>query len=262
MEKRSQPRKKRSSIHRWIRRGFMVWAPLSTLWFLNTFLTQGVDAALLASDARVTVQRSRDALVFLPASAASPSGLLFIVGAGVAPEAYAPLLRPIAERGHPVFVVELPYRIAPFEQHKQAAVSRARAVLGGHETVKSWVIAGHSLGGALACRLAGENPETVKAMVLIGTSHPKTMDLSASRIPITKVYASNDGIATVEMIDSTRNLLPRETRWVEIKGGNHSQFGHYGRQLFDGSPTVPREKQQATTRAALLDALGRSAARP
>ncbi len=92
-------------------------------------------------------------------------------------------------------------------------------------------------------------------MVLIGTSHPKTIDLSDARIPITKVFASNDGIATVEMISSTRSLLPTDTRWIEIEGGNHSQFGHYGHQLFDGAPTISREQQQAITRAALMEAL-------
>ena len=165
------------------------------------------------------------------------------------------LLRPIAEQGYPVFLVKLPYRIAPLEQHKKAAVNRARVILGSHETVESWVIAGHSLGAALVCRIAGDSPGTVKAMVLIGTSHPKRIDLSDSRIPITKVYASNDGIATVEMIHSNKHLLPRDTRWIDIEGGNHSQFAHYGHQLFDGSPTVSREKQQDIARSALLDAL-------
>lgn len=250
-----KPKKKGSPIHRWIRRGFIAWAIVSSLWLINSYRTQGVDHALLNSDTHVIVQHSGDALAFLPTSAVGSSGLLFIVGAGVAPEAYAPLLRPIAEKGYPVFVVKLPYRIAPLEQHKKAAVSRARAILGSDETVKRWVIAGHSLGGALVCRIAANSPGTVTAMVLIGTSHPKRIDLSDSRIPITKVYASNDGIATVEMINATKILLPRDSRWVEIEGGNHSQFAHYGHQLFDGSPTVSREKQQDITRAALLDAL-------
>lgn len=201
------------------------------------------------------MQRSGEALAFLPAEAAAASGLVFVVGAGVAPEAYAPLLRPIAERGHPVFVVDLPYRIAPLEQHKKTVVGRARAILDGNEAVRSWVIAGHSLGGALACRIAADGPKRVRAMVLIGTSHPKTVDLSALRIAVTKVYASNDGIATVAMINATRSLLPRHTRWILVEGGNHSQFAHYGHQPFDGSPTISREAQQAIARAALLDAL-------
>ena len=64
------------------------------------------------------------------------------------------------------------------------------------------------------CRLAEGSLSKVKAMVLIGTSHPKTIDLSDARIPITKVFAGNDGIATVEMINSTKHLLPTATRWV------------------------------------------------
>ena len=44
-------------------------------------------------------------------------------------------------------------------------------------------------------------------------------------------------------------------RGREIKGGNHSQFGHYGHQLFDGKATISREAQQAATRTALLEAL-------
>ena len=250
---------KRSAIRRWIRRGFIVWTVVSTAWMLNSFRTQGVAPALLASDSRVAVDRSPETLTFRPASVVRRSGLVFIVGGGIAAEAYAPLLRPLADDGYPVFVVRLPYRLAPLERHKRTAVNRVRAVLEGNDTVNRWVIAGHSLGAALACRLAMGSPEGVAAIVLIGTSHPKTIDLSQSRTPITKVFASNDGVATVEMIDETRYLMPADTDWVSIEGGNHSQFGHYGHQLFDGSPMISRERQQDMTRAVLRRALGSAA---
>jgi hypothetical protein len=38
-------------------------------------------------------------------------------------------------------------------------------------------------------------------------------------------------------------------------GGNHSQFGRYGHQLFDGRATISREEQEALTRSAILLAL-------
>ena len=241
----------RSRLRRWIRHGFIVWAVMSTAWLLDSFRTQGVAPALLSSDTSVTVARSRERLTFRPTSAARRSGLVFIVGGGVSAEAYAPLLRPLADDGHAVVVVRLPYRLAPLERHKKTAVDRVRAILGETEQVHKWVVAGHSLGGALACRVALAKPENVAAIVLAGTSHPKTIDLSQLGTPITKVVASNDGIATVEMINETRYLLPADTEWVTIEGGNRSQFGHYGDQLLDGSPTTSREQQQDETRAVL-----------
>lgn len=96
-------------------------------------------------------------------------------------------------------------------------------------------------------------------MVLVGTTHPEQDDLSSLALPVTKVYASNDGVAPTERILSNKGLLPKDTQWVEIKGGNHSQFGHYGHQLFDGKAFISRERQQAATRSALLEALAKAA---
>jgi hypothetical protein len=38
-------------------------------------------------------------------------------------------------------------------------------------------------------------------------------------------------------------LLPPETRWVDIAGGNHRQFGYYGWQLGDCAASISREEQ-------------------
>jgi pimeloyl-ACP methyl ester carboxylesterase len=194
-------------------------------------------------------------LQFMPTSSDSKPGLIFICGSGVSAHAYAPMLRPIAEAGYAVFVVKLPFRFAPLESQKQTAVDRAISVLGSHPEISQWVISGHSLGGALACRAVQSDPKAFSALVLVGTTHPKHDDLSSLSLPVTKVYASNDGVAPIEKVLSNKRLLPKDTQWVEIGGGNHSQFGHYGHQLLDGKATVSRETQQIATRSALLDTL-------
>jgi pimeloyl-ACP methyl ester carboxylesterase len=131
----------------------------------------------------------------------------------------------------------------------------ARRVIAAHPQVAHWVISGHSLGAALAARLARSDETALSALVLIGTTHPKEDNLSFLQIPVTKVYASHDGIAPRDRVLANRGLLPKHTRWVEITGGNHSQFGRYGHQLFDGTATISREEQEMITRSAILDAI-------
>ncbi|CAG1011690.1 hypothetical protein BURK2_04333 [Burkholderiales bacterium] len=253
-------RSRAHSIHRWIRRGFALWAILSLAWLANSVRTQDVPDGLLRSSKDLRVVDGATALEFEPTKPQGKSALIFICGSGIHPHAYAPLLRPIAETGYPVFAVKLPYRFAPLASHKEEAVDRVRKLIGAHPQVSYWVIAGHSLGGALTARVARSNTASPVAFVLIGTTHPKDDDLSNLNAPFTKVYATNDDIAPVDRVLATKKLLPEHTTWVEIKGGNHSQFGHYGHQLFDGTATITREAQQEIVREVLLRALRMGAA--
>ena len=247
--------RKRRTFRRWLRVGFVLWALFAMGWLANSVRTRGVDEKTLRSNEEVSVLNNETSLAFVPPSTSGHAALVFICGSGIAAEAYAPLLRPVAEEGFPVFVVRLPYRFAPLESHKRAAIDRARGVIAAHPEVKQWVIAGHSLGGALAARMARLDSASLSAMVLVATTHPKDDDLSFLRIPVTKIYASNDGVAPPDRVLGNRGLLPSHTKWVEIAGGNHSQFGRYGHQLFDGTATISREEQEALTRSAILDVL-------
>jgi predicted alpha/beta-hydrolase family hydrolase len=246
---------KRWRIRSWIRLAFITWAIFVMSWLANSVRTSGVDESTLLSDSSALVQQDSTSLSFLPSDTKSHTALVFFCGSGIAADAYAPLLRPIAESGIAVFIIKLPYRFAPFESHKEAALVRARTMISTHSKVKNWAIAGHSLGGALATRMARTDSANLSALILIATTHPKNDDLSFLRIPVTKIYGSRDSIAPKEQIIRNSALLPSQTKWVEIVGGNHSQFGRYGRQLFDGTPGISREQQEESTRTAILQTL-------
>lgn len=229
---------------------FLAWALLSTGWLANAYRTRGVDQALLHDSVDTD-----ENLLLQPRAPEARSGLVFICGSGVAAGAYVPMLRPVADAGFPVVIIKLPLRFAPLDSNKDDALKRVRRAIAAHGEIRRWVISGHSLGAALAARLAHEAPNLPAALVLIGTTHPKQQNLAGLQIPVTKVYATDDGVARMADVVRNKPLLPAQTRWIEIKGGNHSQFGHYGHQLLDGDPTVSREAQQAIVTQALLDAL-------
>jgi len=211
----------------------------------------------LRSSPKVSVADRKFILEFVPVTANRKTALIFICGSGISAHAYAPLLRPIAEDGYAVFIVKLPFRFAPLESHKQSVVADTIGLIAAHPEYSRWVLSGHSLGAALSCRAVQKQSNAFAEMVLIGTTHPKQDNLTYLTVPVTKIYGSNDGVATPESIMKNKSLLPANTRWKGIEGGNHSQFGHYGHQLFDGYATITRSEQQAITRIELLTALHR-----
>ncbi len=89
------------------------------------------------------------------------------------------------------------------------------------------------------------HPATVDGLVLWASYPAESNDLSARDVAVVSVYGSRDGLATPEEVTASKDLLPPETRWVEIEGGNHAQFGWYGPQDGDLDATISRSAQQA-----------------
>ena len=79
--------------------------------------------------------------------------------------------------------------------------------------------------------------------------------LSGFRNPGCSVFGSEDGLATGKKIEASKQLLPPDTIWVKIEGGNHAQFGWYGDQAGDNVATVSREEQQEQTISATIKML-------
>jgi pimeloyl-ACP methyl ester carboxylesterase len=236
----------------WLRVGLFLLVAMPVAAYV-TFRPWGVGAEVLQSTSDISVVASDDAVMFVPASPRG-SGLLLLPGCPVDPIAYTPLTRRIAERGHPAAVVKIPYRCAGFGSLEQVLDRRIAALVASRPGV-AWVLAGHSRGAAHAARVAATTPKAVAAFVLMGTSHPRDLDLSQLPIDVTKIAGTNDGVAGPAQFDTAR--LPPSTHWVRIEGGNHAQFGYYGVQLFDHRATISREAQQQAVLEALLSVLAR-----
>jgi predicted alpha/beta-hydrolase family hydrolase len=226
-------------------------------WVLLNMQARGVDASVLSSDVEVRVPGTGSAMLFSPVTDTARVGLLFYPGALVDPEAYGPMARSIAQAGYKVVLLELPFRLAPLERHRTQLARRSLAAIQEDDTRRRWVVGGHSKGGALAATFARDHASSLAGLLLIGTSHPREDDLSSLTLDVTKIYATEDGLASEEEIREFASNLPESTSWARIEGGNHAQFGWYGRQLGDGTATISRSEQQAATVRAILDQLRR-----
>ena len=221
--------------------GFVIWGS-TPLGPMSEALTA------LESDPEVAVTTDRW-LTFAPTEAAT-TGLILYPGGRVDPRAYAPTAHAIAEEGVLVVIVPMPLNLAVL------APNRAQAVIDAHPEIDTWAIGGHSLGGAMAARFADTYPDQVDGLVL-WASYPAESNSLADQnsLSVASIYATEDGLATREKIEASRTLLPPQTKWVEIVGGNHAQFGWYGLQDGDGAAEISRETQQDLVIEATVDLL-------
>jgi Alpha/beta hydrolase family len=205
------------------------------------------DRGLLRSDGTVLVETGAAGLSFAPKDGAKSSGLIFYGGARVPPEAYAYLARACAEAGYPAVLLSMPLNLSIL------APSRASRAALAFPEVKRWVIAGHSLGGAAAAAFVARNAAAkagsmpVAGLLLIASYPGRGVDLSTKSLIVVTVGASRDALASPAGIAAAGARLPAGSRYVEIAGGNHAQFGDYGPQSGDGIAEIPGPTQRRST---------------
>ncbi len=174
------------------------------------------------------------------------AGLAFYPGGLVDPAAYAPLMRALSDRGVLAVIVPMPLDLAVF------GIGRADEVIGAYPDVDTWVIGGHSLGGAMAAEHVKDDPGAVDGIVFLASYPAESTDLSQLPLSVVSVYGTEDGVAG-EVFESSLARLPEDTSLVVIEGGNHAQFGDYGPQEGDGTATLARDAQQRATVDAILE---------
>jgi pimeloyl-ACP methyl ester carboxylesterase len=244
----------------WVALGLTATAVFAS-WSSIAYRASSTARSALVSDGNVEVVRSRKLIEFRARDRAetAPVILLFLPGALVDPVAYAPLARATAEAGFGAFIVPLPRRGAFGGADATELYVRVDSLLDSGETDR-WVIAGHSRGAVVASGIAAQRSSSLAGLILVGTSHPRDVDLSDLPIPVAKIAGTRDGLASESEVRANAGLMPASTYWTWIEGGNHSQFGWYGFQPGDRRATIEREAQQRMLIRVVLEFLERIAA--
>ena len=219
--------------------GLLVVGLAAVLVWASTTMSaaEPVVEAYLQSSEEVTVTIS-PWLTFHPSDTDPRVGFIFYPGGIVDHHAYAPALFDIAVQGFLVVDVEMPFGLAFL------GLNKALEVIEAYPEIDTWVIGGHSLGGAMAARFANQHPDKVTGLVLWAAYPAQSDDLSGNEVKVLSISGSRDGLAQPDEIAGSAPLLPEDTVWVTVEGGNHAQFGFYGEQGNDNPAAISRQAQQ------------------
>lgn len=236
--------------NKWIIRGLLIAAlALGAFYAYDNFVspyrsTPDVVGSMLTDDDVIVSTTPR--LTFRPADQEPTVGVIFYTGARVDPDAYAPIARQVADEGYFVVVVKHPFNFAVL------GVSAASDVLVEYPEISSWIMAGHSMGGAMAAEFAERN-QRISGLILLASYPDASSNLAFRNLNTLVVYGSEDGLVSpAEIEQNSADVLPKTTELMLIPGGNHAQFGNYGPQIGDGLASITRNDQQAACIKAIL----------
>ncbi len=218
--------------------GFVGWA---------TFNAQEATEPAITVLSQNNVQLTDGLLVFHPDSTTS-RGLIYYPGGLVDPEAYAVTAQGIADEGYLVVIPKMPLNLAFL------GINRADEILSKYPEIDSWVIGGHSLGGAMAADYAKNNLDSVDGLIMFASYPAKNEDFLNFPKPILVIIASNDPGAPKQ--EAFYEAVANSATLFVIEGGNHRQYADYNFQNNDGIATISAAEQQAEIIAAVVHFLG------
>jgi hypothetical protein len=219
--------------------GLLVWS------ITGTYPARMDALTALESTDRVTITQDKW-IVFEPSEEAD-TGLIFYPGGLVEPTAYAPILHQIAEEGVLVIIPPMPLNLAILN------TGAANAVIDAYPNISTWIIAGHSLGGAAAAIFTENNPERIDAIALWDSYPPDSADLSDNSISAISIFGTTKDFPNTENFNDKKHLLPADTIFIGIEGANHAQFGDYGPQKGDVVASMSLAEQHEQVAKIMLD---------
>ena len=198
----------------------------------------------LQSHSQVTVSQEEGYIIFEPKNHKPSLGFILYPGAGVDYQSYAPIMQKIAEQGYFSALLSMPLNIAFLNPNF------ADEIIETYPEIENWVIGGHSLGGVVAANYVGRHP-TINGIVFLA-AYPANDNLKSKDTQVLSIYGSQDGLTTPQDITETKDLIPSDAIFFEVKGGNHAQFGSYGPQDGDNKADISPEEQWSQSVNAII----------
>jgi len=169
---------------------------------------------------------------------AATKGIIFYPGGLVTAESYIyPWTQVSKLTNVPVYIAKMPLNLAILN------VNAADKIIADNPQIKSWIMSGHSLGGAMLSEYlkAGRNLPKIKALIFQAAFPNDDFLKTNSNLQILSLIGTKDGKITTLKSKEEAKKLPTQAIQTEITGMNHAQFGAYGKQSGDLSASISNE---------------------
>jgi len=201
--------------------------------YLNTYYKAVDIDKYMESDNKVTITKTDDYYFFDNVNN-DKEALIFYPGGKVDTLAYSPLLNIISHYGVDCYLLEMPFHLAIFNQNAADKVIN-------NTSYTKYYLSGHSLGGVMAASYTSINIDKIDGLFLLA-SYP-SKELTSDDLVVYSLYGSLDGVLNKEKYEEAKKYMPSKYYEYIIEGGNHGNFGSYGKQDGDNDATISNTEQ-------------------
>ena len=152
----------------------------------------------------------------------------------------------LAKNGVLCLLLEVKFNLAILDQNAP------KGIQDNYKDVNNWYIGGHSLGGAMAALHASDCGDFYKGIFIFASYPSKPLPENMKEILL---VGSEDGVIRWEKVQKAREYSSKDYTEHIIEGGNHAQFGSYGRQKGDGRALISARMQINESVEVIKDAL-------
>jgi len=248
----SRSKKPTNKIRGWLLTVFVVAIIGALIWGIRwaTFSRPPLPEAVEALESDNLVEVTQEPwLSFSPVKGTPTTGFIFYPGGRINPQGYASLMNEIASEGYLVVLPEMPINMAVFSPNI------ADEIIPYYPDISQWMIGGHSVGGTMAAQYTDKHPDVIDGLAIWASYPADSTDISNLDIPVISIYGSRELRVNDTSVGERKHLLPNDTLYIRIEGGDHHQFGSYETNPEEHLATLSRPSQHQQIIQATLEIL-------
>lgn len=209
----------------------------SITWYLTPNKASESSLVEAYANRNIKIEEQRDTISIEPENPLADSAILFYGGGLVEEEAYLLFLSRLSEQSNQkIFIPKFWLNLAVTDPLKGVAIIEE------NPEITNWSIIGHSLGGAMSCRVVNNQPEITTLILLASYCD---IPITNTNLITLQIFGSNDLILNKESLTEFSSNLPEDkTTTIEIEGMNHAQFGNYNPGEDDGEAEISNREAQ------------------